>query len=80
MKNIVIFYPSLERGGATKVLLNLVKYFCKKKINVYLITNKSNNDFKKTKFLKTLIKFPVCSETKSFLSIFFHNLYLNVLK
>ncbi len=55
MKNIVIFYPSLERGGATKVLLNLVKYFCKKKINVYLITNKSNNDFKKTKFLKTLI-------------------------
>ena len=30
MKNIVIFYPSFERG-TTKVLINLIKFFQKKK-------------------------------------------------
>ena len=24
MKNIIIFYPSLEKGGATVVLINLI--------------------------------------------------------
>ena len=46
MKNIIIFYPSFERGGVTKILLNLLKYFSKKKINVYLITNKLRGDLK----------------------------------
>ncbi len=55
MKNIVIFYPSFERGGATKILLNLIKFFSKKKINTYLITNKISNDLKNVKLLKTLI-------------------------
>ena len=55
MKNLVIFYPSYERGGATKVLINLIKFFSKKKINTYLITNKISNDLKKIKQLKTLI-------------------------
>lgn len=55
MKNIIIFYPSFERGGVTKVLLNLIKYFSKKKINVYLITNKVSDDLKKKKFIKTFI-------------------------
>ena len=55
MKNIIIFYPSFERGGVTKVLLNLIKYFSKKKINVYLITNKLSDDLKKKKFIKTFI-------------------------
>lgn len=55
MKNIIIFYPSFERGGATKVLINLIKYFSKKKISVYLITNKISNDFKNNKFIKTLV-------------------------
>ena len=55
MKNIIIFYPSFERGGATKVLLNLTKYFSSKKINIYLITNKLSNDLRNTKFLKNFI-------------------------
>ena len=54
MKNIIIFYPSFERGGVTKILLNLLKYFSKKKINVYLITNKLRGDLKNKKFIKTL--------------------------
>tara|TARA_B100000989_G_scaffold294953_1_gene275000 strand:+ start:966 stop:2057 length:1092 start_codon:yes stop_codon:yes gene_type:complete len=55
MKNIVIFYPSFERGGATKVLMNLVSFFSKKKINIFLITNKMSKSLENTKFLKTLI-------------------------
>tara|TARA_E500000178_G_scaffold12714_1_gene12233 strand:- start:3173 stop:4264 length:1092 start_codon:yes stop_codon:yes gene_type:complete len=55
MKNIIIFYPSFERGGATKILFNLIKFFSKKKINIYLITNKISNDLKHVKLLKTLI-------------------------
>ncbi len=55
MKNIVIYYPSFERGGATKVLINLIKYFSSKKINIYLITNKLGSDLKNIKFLKTFI-------------------------
>tara|TARA_Y100000590_G_scaffold217051_1_gene245782 strand:+ start:189 stop:554 length:366 start_codon:yes stop_codon:yes gene_type:complete len=43
MKNIVLFYPSYERGGATKILSNLADYFSKKKINIYLIINKKIN-------------------------------------
>ena len=31
MKNIVIFYPSFEKGGATIVLINLIKLLSKKK-------------------------------------------------
>ncbi len=31
MKNIVIFYPSFERGGVEKVLINLIKFFSSKK-------------------------------------------------
>ena len=48
IKNIIIYYPSFERGGVEKILVNLVDYFVKKKINVNLITIKNNNN----KFLK----------------------------
>jgi len=48
MKNVVFFYPSFENGGASVVLINLIKYFSKKNI-VYLITNKKPNDLKNIK-------------------------------
>ena len=51
MKNIVLFYPSYERGGATKILINLADYFSKKKINIYLIINKKINN-KKIKYIQ----------------------------
>ena len=52
MKNIVIFYPSFERGGATRVLINLLNFFSKKKKNIYLITNKKDTSLKNIKNLK----------------------------
>tara|TARA_Y100001958_G_C21167723_1_gene500153 strand:+ start:375 stop:956 length:582 start_codon:yes stop_codon:yes gene_type:complete len=53
MKNIVFFYPSFENGGASVILINLIRFFSKKK-NIFLITNKKNEDLKKIKNLKIL--------------------------
>ena len=39
MKNIVFFYPSFENGGASVILINLIKFFLKKKI---FFDNKQN--------------------------------------
>ena len=52
MKNLIIFYPSYERGGATKILINLIKYFSKKNINIYLIINNFEHKFKNLKTIK----------------------------
>ena len=46
LKNIIIFYPSMERGGVTINLYNLVSYFNKKGINTHLISNKDLSDKK----------------------------------
>ena len=54
MKNIVFFYPSFENGGASKVLVNLIKFFSKKK-KIFLITNKIPKDLKKIKNLKIFL-------------------------
>ena len=54
MKNIIIFYPSFEKGGATIVLINLIKFLSKKK-KIYLITNKKDSKLKKIKNLKILL-------------------------
>lgn len=40
MKNLILFYPSYERGGATKVLETLSNYLSKKKVNLFVISNK----------------------------------------
>jgi len=39
LKKIIIFYPSFERGGVEIILLNLIKFFLKKKIEIVLITS-----------------------------------------
>jgi glycosyltransferase involved in cell wall biosynthesis len=41
LKNIIIFFPSMERGGVGINLYNLVNYFNYKKINTHLISNKN---------------------------------------
>ena len=48
-KNLIIFYPSIEKGGATNIFYNLVKFFSQKKLNLIIITSKANNNnlFKK---------------------------------
>lgn len=52
MKNLIIFYPSFERGGATKILINLIKFLSKKNINIYLIINNFKFKFKNLKIIK----------------------------
>jgi len=55
LKNLIIFYPSYERGGATNIMINLVNHFVKEKIRVFLITsNIKKNFFKKKKNLKII--------------------------
>ena len=39
LKKIIIFYPSFERGGVEIILLNLIRFFLKKKIKIVLISN-----------------------------------------
>jgi glycosyltransferase involved in cell wall biosynthesis len=56
MKNLIIFYPSFERGGVEKIIENLIIHFKKKKINIFLISlkNKNLNKLKKIKNLKII--------------------------
>ena len=56
MKNLIIFYPSYERGGATKILINLIKYLSKKNINIFLIINNFEHKFKNLKTIKLTSK------------------------
>ena len=39
---IIVYYPSFERGGITKILQNFVNECINKKIDVYLITEGLN--------------------------------------
>jgi len=67
-KNIYLFYPSFERGGATKNLLKIVNFLLKKKIKIFLFSQgaKKNNFIKNknliiinTKPLKKLFFLPI---------------------
>ena len=55
VKNLIILYPSFERGGATINLINFVNICALKNIKIHLITNIKKED--KKKFLKKNIKF-----------------------
>ena len=45
-KNLVIYYPSFEKGGVEENLKNLVKYFSNK-FNIFIITSLSEYEAKK---------------------------------
>jgi len=64
LKKIIIFYPSFERGGVEIILLNLIKFFLKKKIEIVLITS----NFKKG-IIKNEIFQPRIVKERSFLII-----------
>ena len=68
MRNLVIFYPSFERGGATKILINLIKYFLKKNIKIFLIINRFNYKHRNLKLIK------LSSEQSFYKSRFFSGL------
>ena len=67
LKNIIIYYPSFEKGGATFNLINFANLAAKKKINISLISNISIKNQKK--FLSRQINvFRVKSTERYFLS------------
>ena len=52
-KNILLFYPSFEKGGATKNLINIINYLIKKKIKITLFSyNTKKNYFTKNNNLR----------------------------
>ena len=58
LKKIIIFYPSFERGGVENVLVNLINFFLKQKIEIVLITsNIKRGLFKNKLFNCKYIKF-----------------------
>ena len=51
-KKLIFFYPSFERGGATKILIRVINYLLKKNIEIYLFShNALYKDFIKSKKL-----------------------------
>jgi glycosyltransferase involved in cell wall biosynthesis len=51
-KRLIFFYPSFERGGATKILIRIINYLLKKNIEIYLFShNASYKNFIKSKKL-----------------------------
>ena len=57
LKKIIIFYPSFERGGVEIILLNLINFFLKKKIEIVLITSSiKKNIFKNKLFQSKIVK------------------------
>ena len=52
MKNLIIFFPSFERGGAENILINLVNSFGDGKLYIHLITNCSKKIFYKSENLR----------------------------
>ena len=86
IKNILIFYPSYENGGATKNLQNLITFFTYQNIHVKLITGNarySNFVYKKKKFkiikpkkIMTLFFFQRVNYSFSVLRLFFENIKL----
>ena len=52
IKNLIILYPSFERGGATVNLINFINGCAQRNIKIHLITNINKKD--KKKFLKKI--------------------------
>lgn len=61
IKNIIVLYPSFERGGATVNLINFVNECEKRGIQTYLITN--INEKTKKKYLNKNVKIIKLNET-----------------
>lgn len=56
-KNLIFFYPSFERGGVTKNLINLLNYLKKYNIKVHLIS--SHNLINKLKLKNNFYYYPL---------------------
>ncbi len=45
IKKILLYYPSFEKGGATQNLINIVNYFLKNKVKIFLFSHKANKKY-----------------------------------
>ena len=77
IKNIIIYYPSFERGGVEKIIQNLIFFFIKKKIKIYLITTNKKNLGPIKKFKNLSI---IYGKTSAFLGKLIRALILILLK
>ena len=59
MKKLVIYIPSIERGGVEKNLLYVANYLSKKNIDIYVVTANKGQE----KFFNAKIKF-ICPKSK----------------
>ena len=55
INELIILYPSFEKGGATENLINFTNICAEKEIKIYLISNISQKN--KIKFFKKNIHF-----------------------
>lgn len=55
IKELIVLYPSFEKGGATSNLINFINICSKRNIKVHLISNLNKND--KRNFLKRNVEF-----------------------
>ena len=52
---LVIYYPSYEKGGATKILINLINYLTKKNFEIFLFSqNVERNKFNDLRSIKII--------------------------
>ena len=57
-KNIIIYFPSFERGGVIANLVNFVNYLTSLNYNIYFISQNPNMDFFKNKKKIKLFEIP----------------------
>ena len=69
---LIIYYPSYEKGGATKILINLINYLTKNNFEIFLFSqNADKSKFKDLKYIKIIdIKNPKFF-LKKFVRIYF---------
>ena len=53
-KEVIFFYPSLDKGGATKILFNIINFFSKKNYKISLITDKKNKSISSKVIIKII--------------------------
>ena len=52
---LIIYYPSYEKGGATKILINLINYLTKNNFEIFLFSqNVEKHKFKDLKYIKII--------------------------
>tara|TARA_X000000950_G_C13918884_1_gene662362 strand:- start:5630 stop:6730 length:1101 start_codon:yes stop_codon:yes gene_type:complete len=69
---VIIYYPSYEKGGIAKILINLINFFVKNNFEIFLFSqNVEKNKLKNTKYIKIIDVENPKFFPKKFLGIYF---------